>query len=194
MKRDSLRLILTPPTKLVFIGEGENSTIKELREALEAAQNDAKKYKEDLGRINGELEALKRSQMGDIERLQAEREDLAKQVRELTTKLESINPVVDRNKTLSEFISSQFESRINALPEDKRAGVRELAFVDGDPVASLSKLESAFKTFGLADINAGSITNPTKTDPSANPDSKLDPKKVNWSQALPKIDTGKTTQ
>lgn len=176
-------------------GDNDNHQIRQMRSELEKAQVDAKKAREEKETLAEQLKGLQRSQMDELQKTKAEKEDLAKQINDMLgvkTQLDGLN---ERHKNYENFISDRYATRLNDIPENRREEFKLLTLVPGDPIESLKKLDTAISILGGgASKQAGSKTNPGGQEPdpttkksadgSNNDDGKFDPSKITWNQAL----------
>lgn len=161
---------VTPPAPA---GEpAANAAFAQMRTELAAlkAQNEA---------LAAEKTALERKDMDEKTRLQAERDDLDKKVRDL-------EPLRDELGRYTSEIEKACDNALNAIPEEKRAAIK--AVTDQIPLdGRLTAIQTMTAAIGVAPISGGTVTqpgfNPNAGLPGAPEDAKpLENKEL---QALP---------
>jgi hypothetical protein len=158
---------------------GDNSVIRTLREEINTLKSEREAFKTKLTEVE-------REKMGELQRLQAERDDALNLAKDYEGTKQNLGKLSEEKQNLVKFIDQQYHNKLEALPEDRREKIKQLTYADNDPIASLSKLEAAIELLGGDDGKAGTVTNPASNRPPAmgKPDTKIDPLKIGWGDAL----------
>lgn len=159
----------------------ENTTIQEMRRAIEAAnkeRDDAVKERDDL---NSRLTTLEREKMGDIERLNAEKADLAKQIASLQGDSAQLVSAREQIKLFEGKFESLYKSGIEGLPEKVREQAT-LATSNGsfaERYESLQALKTLIvETSDAAGPGAAAALTTTPAATPGKPTEPLDPKNI----------------
>ena len=178
---------------LIFKGEDppqtepNNHAMKQMRDQIDALNNDLKTVKEENKGLKDQLTAKEREKRDELDRIKAEKIDLETALTEANGKVASIEGLQQSVNTYTEFLTKEFDNRINSAPEEVREKLRTLSFIEGNPIESLNKLGASFELLGdVIGEKIGTVTNPSGTGGvgNPNPDKKLDLKTLTWDKAL----------
>lgn len=153
----------------------ENTTIQQMRGQIDAANAERDEAKAKATELESRLTNLEREKMGDIERLTAEKNDLAKTLGEVRNENAQIAALRDENgKFLSKF-ESLYNEGIQSLPEDKREHAIKVTSQGtfADRYESLKGLQSLLGDLPTAEGPKG---NPSlTTQPAGSPGKMAEP-------------------
>lgn len=149
----------TPPTPApaaTAVPNPDNSTIRQMREALEAEKKRA-------ADMETRLKEIERKDLEEVERLRLEKADAEKRLNDLQSAQEKATQWEDRFKTL-------YETKLAAVAEDKRAQLERLSAA-GDYAQRYEALDAALSLLNLPTplVSAGTTTVPGAIPPSATP-------------------------
>lgn len=151
----------TPPAPAPTPSGDDNAVIRQMREQIEAANRAAKEAADAKAAIEAQLKEIERRDMDEKTRLQAELQD-AQQIAQEVQRLR------DENGKFISWAESQYNAKLAAVPEEKRALVQQLS-AQGDWAARVSSLDAVAALIGItaAPVQAGTITQPTGGTPPA---------------------------
>lgn len=192
------------------MADDNNELIKELRSMIDKANTQAKTEREarealelKFNTTQEELNTLKRSKLDEVERLKAENSDFVKKFSDLETKIKELTGTAERSAKQDEFINQLYQQRLSTVDEKKRAEIDILAKIEGDPIGSLTKLDSVIKLLNpgqAGGVVVGTITNPPGGLPNSENDpnptdgvKKLDPKTIGWDGIFKPVEEIKKT-
>lgn len=170
----------TPPAN-----NGENATIRQMREHIESLEKSLKTEKGSAEAIQKELDDLKKGQLSEQERI-------ATELKEAQAKLSELTSTASKATELEQAVENVYNSMLNSVPEDKRELVKAVTSTGTWP-ERLKALENAMKLASIPAPGGGTITQPVNgTPPAGSPDpntpnaepKQLDPKTISWKDAL----------
>lgn len=137
---------------LVSASPTENSTIRQMREALEASQN--------------RLKELEREKLGELERARAEANDAKTK---LTAAEADLTRLRDENGRYVSAVQATIDAELATVPEEKRAAVDALAASASSPDQKLIAIRAAKVLIGAPPVVAGTPSNPGRATPAVEP-------------------------
>ena len=135
---------------------GDNSTIRTLREAQEAAAREAADLKKQLEAATSQLAEIEKGKLSTEEQLRREIDDARAKLAEASTKAESVQQQFQQAEEASQ---RRYESLLNGLPEEKRETAQRITQV-GTWAQRLDGLSAVIDLLP-GSASGGTITRPT---------------------------------
>jgi hypothetical protein len=137
----------------------ENSTIRQMREALEASQRASREMED-------RLKTFEREKLSETERIRAEADDTRTK---LTAAEGELTRLRDENGRYVSAVQSTIDAELATVPEDKRAVVETLAASASTPDQKLAAIRAAKILIGAPPVVAGTPSNPGRATPVIEP-------------------------
>lgn len=173
----------------------DNSTIREMRSLIEAANKQAKEAAETAAaetaarlELENKLKEIERSKLDENERLKLSLQDSIKALQEKEAALQEFEPLRDQLGRFQSKFESMYQAELAAIPESVRASVEALTL--RPTYAEAYEAIQAYKaTLPPPALRVGTVTQPGGTPPAPVPEQKPnltfdDVRKMGWGDVL----------